>query len=249
MAAVVVVVMCSCPAGAQITGAELGCQLATTQTVSLFVAAKMRCLMSCQHEAFASSEAPTDCVPPYGGATFGCVTSEENIGSGAIQSSCNQDCPECYTNGDCSADSVTKIADAEGHVEALAADLFCDDSASPDGLTLSEHKCRLTAAKFLSQLPAKMLKCYARCRKGEFGGKIPAGDCAPPAADPKTQLCLEKYALKVAFLLDNKCEPTVNPSADKPECGGYSTTDGLGRVAAETAVIEAMAPGLLCSDP
>ena len=245
----VFVAVCSFPAAADLTNDELQCQLATSLTVGKFIAGKMQCIASCRQNAYANAVAPTECVPPYGGETFGCVTSQESTGTGGIQSSCNQDCPECYTNGDCAADSQSKISDAEAHVEALASDVFCDDSGSADGLTLSEHKCQMTVAKFLSLFAAKKMKCYAHCRKGEVGGKIPPGDCTPAAADARTQLCISRLEEKVAFVIDRRCESGINPSAAKPECGSYPTTDGAGWVAAEEEVVDGMHPGLFCNDP
>lgn len=229
-------------------GDEAKCQLGTSLEIGKFIRAKGQCIDSCQHKVFEGSGTATDCVPPYGGATGGCVTSTEAEAGGKIQKSCAQDCPECYSGGDCSVDADARVADAEAHVEALAADIFCDDSASPDGLTLSEHKCARTVRKFVTQFAAAKIKCYAKCRKDELSGKIAAGSCTPPSSDPKTQACVDKYETKTAFVIDKKCETSVNPSADKPECGSYAVRNGAAWVAAEEAEVDARVPSLFCND-
>ena len=229
-------------------GDEAKCQLGTSLEVGKFIRAKGQCLDSCQHHAFEGSGNAADCVPPYGGSTAGCVTSSEAESAGKIQKSCAQDCPECYSGGDCSVDADARIDDAELHVEALAADIFCDDSASPDGLTLSEHKCARTVRKFVTQFAAAKIKCYAKCRKDELSGKIAAGSCTPPSTDAKTQACIDKWETKTAFVIDKKCELSVNPSADKPECGSYPLRDGAAWVVAEEAAVDARLPSLFCND-
>jgi hypothetical protein len=228
------------PAQAVNNGDEMICQLGTAITLGKFEAKKMSCIASCWGDAFGGGN-PADCVPPYGGATFGCINSAENGTNGAIQKKCNQDCPECYTGGDCPADRDARIAAMEAHVEALAADVFCDDSGSGDGLTVSELKCQVVVAKAVTKFGAKKLKCYARCRKLEVSGKIPAGSCTPPAADPKTSECIAKYETKTALIIGGKC-------LDEPECGSYPANDGAAWIAAEEAAVDAEHASLFCND-
>ena len=227
---------------------ELKCQLGTSLELGKFIQSKAKCIENCQKQVFGGSGNPADCVPPYGGSTAGCVTSSEGKAGGAIQSKCNKDCPECYTGGDCMADADAKIADAEAHVETLTADAFCDDSASGDGLTLSEFKCQRTVRKFVTKFAAGKLKCFAKCRKGEIGGNATPGSCTQPTTDTKTQGCISRLESKTAFVIDKKCESTVNPSADKPECGLYPTTDGAGWVALEEGEVDARLPDIFCND-
>ena len=51
-----------------------------------------------------------------------------------------------------------------------------------------------------------------------------------------------KYPPKI----DKFCETSVNPRADKPECGSYPTTNGAGRVASEEADVDSNDAGLYC---
>jgi len=235
-------------AGGPTTDAEVGCQVGTSLAVGGFVRDKSQCIDGCEKKAFASG-ATADCGPPYSGDLEACVAAAETSAGAVIQSSCSQDCPECYSGGDCASDAGTRIADAEDHVDALASEVFCDDSGSTDGLALAEFKCQKTVRKFIAKFWAAKLRCYAKCRKSEAGGRIPAGACAAPAADQKTQDCIAAVEEKTAFLIDNKCESALNPSADKPECSPYDVRDGAGWVAAEESAVDDRVPGLFCNDP
>jgi hypothetical protein len=227
---------------------ELRCQIGTSETVGEFIRSKAQCIENCRKSAFANGESP-DCSPPYDSAPLqGCVTASEGQAGGEMQSACAQDCPECYAGGDCSVDSATRVTDAEAHVDALAAEAFCDDTASTDGLTLSEFKCQRTVRKVVTHFAAAKLKCFAKCRKGEIGGKLQDGSCSQPVSDTKTQECISRAEVKTAFLINKKCESAINPSADKPECAPYDSRVGADWVAAEEAVVDAMAPSLFCDD-
>jgi hypothetical protein len=232
----------------QTTADEVKCQLGTALGLGEFVREKFQCIENCQKTSF-GSETPQSCAPPYSGALLGCVTSAEGAAGGLLQSSCAKDCPECYSGGNCQQDADTRVADAEAHVDALAPQIFCDDSASADGLTLSEFKCQRTVRKFIAKFFAAKVRCFAKCRKSEASGRIAAGSCAQPVSDAKTQECVDKAEAKVAFLIDNKCITDLNPSADEPECAPYDTRDGAAWVAAEEAAVDARLPGLFCNDP
>jgi len=247
-ATVALILMTARGAAAIDNGSELYCQIGTSQSVGKFIRDKAQCIDNCQKKAFVDGVAPS-CSPPYAGSLLGCVTSAEGQAGGSMQSSCAHDCPECYAGGDCQADADTRVADAELHVEGLAAEAFCDDSASGDGLTLSEFKCQRTVRKAIAHFAASKLKCFAKCRKGEVGGKVAAGSCAQPTTDLKTQECIAKAESKTAFLIDKKCEVSVNPSADKPECAPYDSRLGADWVAAEEAYVDASLPSLFCDDP
>lgn len=226
---------------------ELQCQIGTSQSIGKFLRDKAKCIDKCEHKAFADGE-PPQCSAPYEGSLAGCVQAAEGTAGGEMQSSCAKDCPECYSGGDCPLDATARVAGAESHVETLAAEAFCDDSASPDGLTLSEHKCQRTVRKAVSYFAAAKLKCYAKCAKAEGAGKIAGASCGPPATDEKTLSCIAKAESKAAFLIDKKCDAVVNPSADSPECAPYDVRSGADWVAAEEAWVDSQAPELFCED-
>src|SRR5262249_45609863 len=120
--------------------------------------------------------------------------------------------------------SPRMCANTEGHVDALNLLVYCDDSASPDGLNAAEAKCADTVAKTLSNFAAQKLKCLSKCRADEHKGKVAAGSCTPPSSDLKASGCIAKNTTKAEALIDQKCEATVAPKANKPEC--YGTHDG-----------------------
>ena len=221
-----------------ITDDESKCQLKASLSIAKFIFKKANCVDACQKKAFKNPAVLPDCAPPYGGATAGCVQSAEGKYAGLIQSKCGPDCPECYSGGNCQANADAKIATAEAHVDALLADVFCDDSGSTDGLTIAEFKCQRSVRKFATKFVADKMKCLAHCRKGEHKGKVAVGDCDPPAADPKTQLCIAKREARWAARIDGKCEAAVKPSADEPECGPYPANDGAAWIAAEEAEVD-----------
>jgi hypothetical protein len=233
-------VIAAAPADAADTADEVKCQAGTSVRVGKFILKKMNCIGDCWADAFFGGD-PADCSTPFGGATFGCVNSSVNSMTGSIQNVCNGDCPECYSGGDCSAEADTKIANAGAHVEALAADVFCDDSASGDGLTAFELKCQRVVAKAVTSFDARKHKCYSKCRKLEFKGAIPAGSCSPPATDPYIQECIAKLELKYATVIDDKC-------LDEPECGSYPVNAGAAWITAEEASVDAEHPTLFCND-
>jgi hypothetical protein len=231
----------------ELTGDELYCQLNSALAIGKFIRSKAQCIENCQKQAFVN-QVTANCGPPYSGSLQGCINSTEGHTQGDIHSSCNQDCPDCYASTDCDSSGNTRVADAEAHVEALSADVFCDDSASVDGLTLSEFKCQRTVRKFVTAFAAAKLKCYAKCRKSEIGGKAAPGSCGPPATDPKTMACIDKIELKAASSIDTKCESSITPSADKPECGFYPTRNGAAWVAAEEAEMDTRATAIFCNE-
>jgi hypothetical protein len=234
-------------ASAQATDDESKCQIGTSLAIGKFITDKAKCLIKCEQGARKALNPPTDCTPPYGGATSDCVQRAETKAEGLEQSKCAKDCPECYSGGDCTADSIARVADAETQVDGLRLLVYCDDSGSGDGLNAAEAKCADTVAKTLSNFGKKKLNCYAKCRKGEHKGTTPAGACTPTATDPKTVECIGKEESKAEVLIDKKCESSVSPKGDKPECFGTSTGQTWAGLV-ETAVDNGQAD-LYCASP
>lgn len=226
---------------------EVKCQLGTSLAIGKFITDKAKCLTKCEQGARQGNNPASDCTPPYAGTTLACVTRAETKAEGLEQSKCAKDCPECYTGGDCAADASARVADAEAEVDVLRALVYCDDSASLDGLTKAEAKCADTVAKALGNFARKKLNCYSKCRKDEHKAKVPAGSCTPPPSDPKASACVGKEEAKAAFLIDKQCDATVNPKADAPECHAAQT--GAGWAALVEAAVDAGQPGLHCGSP
>jgi len=233
-------------ARAQLTDDESKCQIGTSLAQGKFVTEKAKCLIKCEQGARKTPplNPRTDCFTPFGGATATCVQLATTKAEGLEQSKCQKDCPECYSGGDCTADSTTRTATTEGDVDTLNLLVYCDDSASPDGLNAAEAKCQDTVAKTLSNFVAKKLKCLSKCRSDEHKGKIAAGSCTPPPSDMKTSDCIGMNTTKAEALIDNKCEATMAPKADKPEC--YGTTDGASWVTNVETTVDNRDAGLYC---
>jgi len=229
-----------------VTNDESKCQIGTSLAIGKFITDKAKCVIKCEQGARKSLNPATDCDPPYAGATATCIGLAESKAESLEQSKCAKDCPECYTGGDCTADSSARVADAEAQVDLLVPLVFCDDSGSGDGLTGAEAKCQDTVAKTLSNFAKKKLNCYAKCRKAEHAGLSAPGSCDPPATDQNTIDCIDKEEAKAPFLIDKKCDSNVSPSADAPEC--YSM-NGSGWVAVVESSVDAGQGNLYCGSP
>jgi len=234
-------------ARAQITDDESKCQIGTSLAQGKFVTEKAKCLIKCEQGARKGANPRTDCFTPFGGATLTCVQLATSKSEGLEQSKCKKDCPECYSGGDCTADSMTRVASTEGDVDTLNLVVYCDDSGSPDGLNAAEAKCQDTAAKTLSNFAAQKLKCLSKCRSDEHKSKVPPGSCTPPPSDMKASDCIAKNTSKAAALIDQKCDAAVAPKADKPEC--YGTATGASLVGAVEMAVDNGDAGLYCSSP
>lgn len=234
-------------ATAQPTADESKCQLGTSLAVSKFITDKAKCLIKCQQGARKSLNPSTDCTPSFGGATATCVQRATTKAEGLEQSKCTKGCPSCYSGGDCTADSMTRVNDAENQVDMLATLVYCDDSSSPDGLTAAEAKCADTVAKTLSTFAKAKLRCYSKCQKAAQKGTVSAAACTPPATDPATSACISKAEQKSTFLIDNKCESSQNSSADKPDC--YGGSNGTSWTTLVESAVDGGQSSLYCGSP
>src|SRR5262249_15371232 len=187
-------------ARAQITSDESKCQIGTSLAIGKFITEKAKCLIKCEQGSRKGANPGADCFNPFGGATATCVQLATSKAEGLEQSKCKKDCPECYSGGDCTVDSMTRVADTEGNVDTLNLVVYCDDSLSGDGLNAAEAKCQDTVAKTLSNFAAKKLKCLSKCRSDEQKGKVPAGSCTPPPSDPKASGCIATNTTKATAL-------------------------------------------------
>jgi hypothetical protein len=228
---------------------EVKCQIGTSLAIGKFIKKKASCIASCQHGAFAGSNPASNCVPPFAGSTGGCVQTAESDAQGLGQTKCAQDCPECFSGGDCMTDVDGRVADAESEVDALAAAIYCDDSASVDGLTAAEEKCRLITMKALGKFAQRKLKCLSKCHKDEHAGRTPPGSCIPPVSDARAAECIATMEAKIAALIDKKCDPAVDPQADHPDCGQHPTTSGAEWVAGVEVTADAFDADLFCGSP
>jgi hypothetical protein len=114
----------------------------------------------------------------------------------------------------------------------------------PDVLP-KEYDCMKAHTYYGGKFIAGKLKCVTRCLAYFQKGITPENDCLPPYGGD-TALCIEKYEIKVAAKLVDKCD--VGAGADCPEC--YSA--GCGQSQAEDAVaafegqVDSFVPGVFC---
>jgi hypothetical protein len=180
----------------------------------------MNCVKKCLTLYWKGLAPESDCMPPYGGATFDCVVGSVHARFGLkLDEYCvsgpGADCPECYS-GACSEtqlqDTVSTYA---GQVDSFVPGVFCERA----GAESFEQKCQVNASKAIAKQFQFSTNCYTRCfRNARSGGDV--STCMPPATDPDLLACLQKYRTKSAVTIDKRCDDIVY-SGSVPDCGGY----------------------------
>jgi hypothetical protein len=234
---------------AQVTKDESKCQTGGSGVIAKFVAAKQKCITKCEAGARKGQNPATDCDPPYAGTTAACITDPvkgaEAKAVAGFQKACSKDCPECYSGGNCTTEANTRVTNTETQVDVLVAVVYCDDSASGDGLTTLEAKCQDATAKTLAKFVGAKSKCYAKCETAEASGKLPPNSCNPPtAADPKTAACVDKAEAKSIAGIDKACAP---PKGESPEC--YAGSNGTSLTGLVETAVDSTLPGTYCASP
>jgi hypothetical protein len=237
------------PARAQLIGAdftrdELKCQNGTATAFAKLLAARAKCLTNCYQDLRDGSVPATDCAPPaFGGGTASClrdaVQGVEAKALATLAKVCAKDCPECYANGDCTAkaDSVVSAAAAATDSQ-LVPFLYCGMQSA---LTAIEAKCQDSTMKRVTKLAGSLAKCAVKCKAQEAAGKVPAGSCAPPAADPATSNCIQVVQGKASAAIDKAC------SVERPAC--YPRFAGLLFAGLTTTVAEGQSGPTYCGFP
>jgi hypothetical protein len=223
---------------------EIACQNATNKALPAYGKARTTCIASCQKKTPNAS----DCAAPFGGKTLECVQKADAKLAALIAKKCpsagsdDDACPECYEelSGSCSAFGTRVTAKAIALTDDIATIAFCNDTASPDGLTKGEAKCEKAIALGYQAFIAAASKCATSCLKSERKAKTD-GTCNPASflflsGDSKTVACLFKAFGKLGGV-DKKC-------ADRPECLDDSSlfslvTDELSDVGSDVAVCPA----------
>ena len=226
------------PAPAQPTQEEFLCEYKGSDAAWKLGETEMRCVILCERSVRGGTTDPSECVRPFSGATQGCVNGAQGKETGRVCKACNPDAPECYGAADCNMIGDGFKTTIEGQIDPLLADAYCDDSASPDGLTAAEGKCQDTVVRYLGTFLAKKAHCLAKCHAVEFKSGQPVGTYCSPGSltDPtgRTQTCPDRLSTKARFYIDRGCNP-VTYGADPPEChNGRSSSDWV--ALAESAV-------------
>ena len=240
LGAVLTLVLVSAPAWGQLTENEQVCQQAVAKQAASFADKKIKCLIMCDKRALKGKAPNAECTPPYSGKTLDCVTKAESKAQEAVVKPCAPDCPECYADGDCTAFMSSVVSSIEAAVDGVVPLVRCDDSTSPDGLTKGEATVRQKVALTIGKFVSGSEKCLAKCRKGEAGGKIPAGSCEyVNVTDSKTIDCLIKTGAKALDYVED-------PDLDAPECLEPELTFAL---PSASGLIEQSDPLIFCGSP
>jgi len=224
--AVVAGILCAGAASAQRTSDEQKCMTATSKALAKHGDARQKCVAKCWASQRKGRVPTSDCVPPYGGATAACVSDvQKGVEAKAltlIAKACETDCPECYSGGDCAAEASSRVAEAASNFDLSAGNLWCDDSASPDGHTAGEAKCQDAAAKIAAQVIGSTAKCLDQCQQAVAKGALPPDACVYDDGESKFEQCVATAWLKGMFAIDKAC---VAPGLE-PEC--YPTPPSIG---------------------
>lgn len=211
------------PAPPDVNGTEYLCMKDAADAGAKFLYARTKCVIRCVKHVWRGDGLDADCHPPYGGKTAECLVRAETKFVKKFVKGCDQtldpddDCPECYSGGDCSAsgDAASRASSLEADSDAFLEGLLCERA----GASRLEQKCQQVTAKAVAKLFGVRMDCYERCFNITRDGNPPMSDCLPPPAHLPTDACLTSVALKYLEDIDERC---AGPSEAPDGCsGGY----------------------------
>lgn len=235
---------------------EAKCQASTNKALAKFIGAKTKCVSKCmllQRKAaapyYAGCFAPAFTDPATNACIFDPSRGAEAKARARIVKGCSVDCPECYPFSAC-ATGDPFVADLEGVVDPFVNLVYCTEALAQTP-TQAEAKCEDTVWKQVAKFWSAKSKCYAKCTSLEQKGKIAPGSCEPPVpSDPSTAACIfdpvTGAEAKAIAAIDKICEPSANPSNQKPVC--YSILDGAGWISLLEANIDFRVPITYCDE-
>lgn len=198
-----------------LTPAEAACERIFGPATDRFGAAIATCVVRCDAKAARGRLAETDCAPPYGTATRACIERARSAGVRRIDRGCANDCPECYAGGDCVAFARDALAVTGQVVDGFVRQVLCDDSASADGLSRPEDRCRRVVGSALAKAARALGKCFVRCRQRQerqdlANGPL-GGTCTSAPQDRTVARCLSGVRRTALRATHRGC-------ADAPDC-------------------------------
>jgi len=220
-----------------LTRAEESCQRTLGPATDHFGAAIAACVVRCDRDAAAGKVPASACVPPYGDATRACIGRADGAARSAIARGCARDCPECYGGGDCATYGDGAVTVTGQVVDGLVQQVLCDDTASADGLTAVEDRCRRATGTALAKAARAMGRCFVRCRRGEERGLLAPQACAGQPLPTATRICLDGVKAAARRAIGRRC-------ADAPECLSPALVDTL-----ETQITGDYQILILCASP
>ena len=239
-------------AAGTLTDAEFKCQTAVSKAGSKFVGSKTKCASKCIANANKGVEPIADCYAPYAGPTLTCIADPlkgaEAKFTAAIRKACDPtfkvgtDCPECYSNGDCTQESLDRPQSIEGQVDSFGPFVFCEEPNSDK----AEVACEQNTAKSLAKLVGSVNKCYDKCNANARKGLISQSACVPTASDPTTAACISAADNKAIVSIDAKCV-NINALPDCPTPDDYN--HGATWVNLVETAISGNVPTTYCASP
>lgn len=203
-----------------LTRPEEACQRTLGPATDHFGAAIAACVVRCDRKVAAEKLPASACVSPYGDDTRACIARADAAGRRAIARGCARDCPECYQGGNCTAYGDGAITVTGQVVDGLVRQVLCDDTASADGLTASEDRCRRAAGAVLAKAARAMGGCFVGCRRDEERGRLPAQACAGQPLPASARACVDRVKTAASRAIGRRC-------ADPPECLSATLVDTL----------------------
>jgi hypothetical protein len=189
-----------------LTSEEESCQRALGRATDDLGAIKAACLAACDRAAFRGRAVASECAPPFGGRTRGCIDAAVSLARDRIDRGCTADCPECYPGG-CRSFGDGAILATEAVVDGLASTILCPE---PD-LAPAEARCRQSLARVLGRLAVAMGKCIVGCRRLETRGRLAPGACTEPPPDHRMVTCLRRKKAVARRAIARRC-------TDPPQC-------------------------------
>jgi len=240
---------------------EQKCEAGAGKAITKFVGSKSKCISKCFATARKTMGPYTGCFEPgYTDPTTNtCINDPlkgaEAKGGAAVAKGCAVDCPECYSNAECTDGSKTNpwIVTTEGDIDApfgpgtgFPSLIYCVEKAGGTP-TKDEAKCEDGTAKALVKFTGSKQKCYAKCFANFYKGKIPGG-CNPPASDPATVACISDPVkgaeAKAKAAIVKACTVAV------PACySGGANGAANSFVGAVEAKVDQRTPQIACGSP
>ena len=198
-----------------LTHDEAACERSFGPATDAFGAAIATCVVRCDAKAARRKLPSSDCVPPYGPGPRACIERARGVQTGRIARGCRADCPECYGGGDCATFGRDALVVTEQVVDGLVGRVLCDDTASPDGLSRVEDRCRRASGAVLARAARAFGTCFVRCQKSvERDRFVPLVSCTSPADAAQIEAvarCLARVRRLALAAIGRAC-------ADPPDC-------------------------------
>jgi hypothetical protein len=227
-----------------LTRSEARCEKTTGSALAGYAARGMACLANCLEHA---PDDPSRLCGPYtfDARTAACLDEARAKSEIPLLRDCaGEACPECYYGAACRKFHDVQLSEIQSELGYSMPFLYCDDSASQNGLSSAESSCRRALVKAIDRYSAAVGKCSGRCHEEARSGRIPdeeacrATNLDSPAFDPATQRCIDGARRRFAVACASKC-------TDAPDCLPVTCEGVLGYLEAELAAFE---PTAFCTD-